>query len=127
MNRLPRELEFAGQACGRFALGHAAEQENQRGWPLARAFKGGATQQRIVAITGSATIGIIVALDTEVPAIGAPTVRADETIRVQMSFKPEQAQAIVEQLRDGKINHIGLTPIARLMGGSIPRAHGYWT
>jgi hypothetical protein len=31
-------------------------------------------------------------------------------MRVQVPFKLEQAQAIVKQLRDGKINHIGLTP-----------------
>ena len=76
---------------------------------FARAFKDRAAQHGIVAIAGPAAIGIIVALDAEAPAVGAPTVRADETIRVQVSFKPEQAQAIVKQLRDGKITHIGLT------------------
>jgi len=110
MDRLTREPEFAGQACGRFALGHAAEQEHQRGRALARAFKGRTAQQGIVTIASPAPIGVIVALDAEVAAIGAPTVRAYETIWVQVSFKPEQAQAIVKQLRDGKINHISLTP-----------------
>ena len=40
---------------------------------------------------------------TEPPAVSAPTVRADDAIRVQVSFQLEQAAAIVKQLRDGKL------------------------
>ena len=96
MDRLARELQFAGQACGGFALAHAAEQEHQRRRALARAFKGRAAQQGIVTIAGPAPIGIIVALDAKPPTVSAPAVRSDEAMRVQVPFKPEQAQAIVK-------------------------------
>ena len=49
------------------------------------------------------------AWDAEPPALGAGTVRAEEAMRLQVSFEPEQAQAIVKQLGDGKINHTVLT------------------
>ena len=52
---------------------------------------------------------VIGALDPEPSAVSARTMRAGEAIRVQVSLKPHEAQAIVKQLRDGKINHIGLT------------------
>ena len=95
---------------GRFTLGDATEQAHQRGRPLPRAFTGRATQQRIVAIAGPAALRVIVALHAKGAAVGAPTVWADKAVGVEMPLQPEQAQAIIKQLRDGKINHVRRTP-----------------
>jgi hypothetical protein len=111
MDGLARELEFAGQARGRFTLADAAQQEHQRGRPLTRAFKGSAAQQGIVAITCATAVGIIVALRTEMTALGTPTVRADEAVRMQVPLQPEQTEAIVKQVCNRKVNHGKLTQV----------------
>ncbi len=127
MDGLARKLEFAGQASGRFTLADAAQQEHQRGRALPRAFKGGATQQGIVAITYPTAVGVIVALCPEAAAVGTATVRTDEAVRVEVPLQPEQAQAIVKQIRNRKVNHDRLTQVHVFGGGSIPWLHIYWT
>jgi hypothetical protein len=105
MDSLARELKFARQARGRFALGDSAEQENQCCRALATALIGGATQQCIVAITCPTAIGVIIALRPKVATIGTPALRANKAIGVQVALQPEQAQAIVKQVGNRKIDH----------------------
>jgi hypothetical protein len=43
-------------------------------------------------------------------AIGAPTVGADEAIRMQVALQPDHANACIKQLGDRKINHTAMIP-----------------
>jgi hypothetical protein len=54
--------------------------------------------------TTPTSIGIIVALGAKPTTISTPTLRADKAVGVQMPFQPDQAQTIVKQIRDQKID-----------------------
>src|SRR5579859_202829 len=83
---------------------------------VAAALKGSAAQQGIVFGTHPTTKGIIVALRSEPTVLSTPTLGTDKAVRVQMPLQPDQAQAIVKQIGDRKINHVGLPLTARLVG-----------
>jgi len=91
MDGLARELEFTRQSRCRFAIGDTTEQEYQSGWPLARAFKGRATEERIVAVALTTAIGVVVALRAKVAMAGAPARGAHKAGWVQMPLKPDKA------------------------------------
>jgi len=105
MHLLARQSKFAGQAGSRFAFGDATQQQDQRGRRLPCFLERSSGQQRVVAITVTAAIGREVFLLAEQAAIGAPTVGADEAIRVQMALQPDRANAGIEQLGNRKVNH----------------------
>ena len=127
MDGLAREVELTRQPSGRFALGDAALQEHQIRGSLAATLKARATQQGLVFRTRPTAIGIIVALGTEAPAIITRTLRAHKAVGVQMPFQPDQAQAIVKQIRNREIDQGVLPPRRGCARGSIPSRHGYWT
>ena len=67
--------------------------------------KRGARQQGIVAVTVATAIGGEVFLLAKEPTVGAAAVGAMQPIGMEMLFEPVGASSIVEQVRDGKINH----------------------
>jgi hypothetical protein len=91
-------------------LGHAAQQEYQRGRALTGLLKDGVGQERLVAITHAATVGREVALRPEKSALGAMTVRACKAIRMQVTLQPDEAATIIQQFGNREINHIGMIP-----------------
>jgi hypothetical protein len=107
---LARHAQFARQPRRGFAFGDATQQEYERGWPLAAAFKDRAGQQGVVAVTGAAAVGRAGLLYPEKAAIGAATVGTDEALRMQMALQPQQAEAIINQIGDRKVNHAPSVP-----------------
>ena len=51
------------------------------------------------------------ALFTEQAPFGIPTVRACQPIRMEVAFQAEDADAVVQQLSDRKVNHVGIIPL----------------
>src|SRR5262245_22620588 len=75
MNGLTRQMQFPRQSCRRFTLADTTKQEHQCGWPLARAFKDRATEQRRVAVALTTAIGVVIALRAKSATASAPARR----------------------------------------------------
>jgi hypothetical protein len=101
---------LAGSARGGFAFRHAAPQADARGWAWAGLFKDGVGPERVVAVTGAATVGGEVALRPAESALGAMAVRAYEPLRMRVTLQPEEADTIIQQFGEREINHIGVIP-----------------
>jgi len=72
---------------------------------LLRLGKRGARQQGVIAVTVTAAIGRKVFLLAKEPSVGTPAVGAMQPIGMQMVFQPLRTGIIIQQVRDGKINH----------------------
>jgi hypothetical protein len=107
---LAGHAQLAGQARSGFAFRNAAQQEYERRWALTGLFKYRVGQERIVAVTCTATVGRKVALLPEEAALGAMTVRACEPVRMQVTLQPDEADAVIQQFGNREIKHIGMIP-----------------
>jgi hypothetical protein len=103
MHLFARELEFTGQARGRFAFGDAAQQQHQRGGRLACFLEGSPAQQGVVAIAVATAVGWKVFLLAEQTPLSTHAMRTHEAVGMEMALQPEQANALVEQLGDWKV------------------------
>ena len=72
--------------------------------------KGGVGQERIIAVTGPATVGREGALWPEEAALGAMTMRAGKPLRVQVTLQPDEADAVIQPFGHRDIKHIGMIP-----------------
>jgi hypothetical protein len=70
-----------------------------------RSTKDGSAQQRVVAIADATALGVIMALAAKQPAVGTTTVRAHKSRRVEMASEPQQAQAIIKEVGNPKVDH----------------------
>jgi hypothetical protein len=68
-------------------------------------FKDGPAQERVVAIAHTTAVGIIVALAAKEPASGTSTVRAHKSRWVEMPLQPQQAEAIIKEVGNRKVDH----------------------
>ncbi len=66
-------------------------------------------RDEVVDLGNEYVVGGIVTVGPEVTPLATVTVRADEAIGVEVAFEPEEAQAIVKQIGDRKIDHTILT------------------
>ena len=110
MQLLAGQAELAGQACRRFALGKAAQQQYQRRRPLSGLFEDGAGEQRIVPLTAPTAVCGKVPLLTEETPFGAATVGAGEPSRMQVTFEPDQADAVVQEFGNWEVDHVVIIP-----------------
>jgi hypothetical protein len=108
MELLARQAQFAREARRGFALGHPAEQQHKGRWALPGFLEDGPGQQGVVAIAAPTAVGRKVALCTEQAPLGMPTARACQPVRVQVTFQPESADAIVQELGNRAITHAGM-------------------
>src|SRR6266516_3192869 len=53
-----------------------------------------------------------VALLTEQPPLGTPTVGALQPVWVEVAFQPDRADAIIQQFSNWEVNHIPMIPHA---------------
>jgi hypothetical protein len=98
------DAQRARQSGDRLPFGNLPQQ-HQSGRTLPSPLENRVTQQRVVAVTGLATVGGKVPLLAEQPPLGAPRMRAYKPVRVQIAFRPRHALRLVEQVRYWKVNH----------------------
>jgi hypothetical protein len=85
-----------------------SQHQGRRALPCFR--EDGPRQQGLVAITGPTTVGWKGALYTEQAPSGVATVRAHQTIRVEMLFEPTRATVVIQSLVDRKVYHRARIP-----------------
>jgi hypothetical protein len=111
---LARKPQLARQASRRLALGHATQQEHQRGRSLSGVREGRTGQQGIVAVAAPTTVCRELPLFAEQAPLHAPTARACHAARVQVALQPPCANTVVEQFGHREVDHAStLSPIAR--------------
>jgi hypothetical protein len=65
-------------------------------------------QQGVVALAGPTAVGRDMALGTEEATLGASTVRALQTLRVEMPFEPTRADAVIPEVAKRKVSHVAM-------------------
>src|SRR5262249_11692471 len=78
-----------------------------RVWRRARPFTTVAAvlDQRAAFFACLAAVGVIVALAAKEPTAGTSTVRAHKSRRVEMALQPDEAQAIIKEVGNRKVDH----------------------
>jgi hypothetical protein len=102
--------QLAREAGGRLALRDAAQQQDQGRWPLPGFREDRRGQQGVITIAGATPVGWKVALRAEQASWGVPTARADQPIGMEITFQPEETDAVVQEFGDWKVDHAVMVP-----------------
>jgi len=106
MELSPRDTEFAGEACRRFAFGDPAQEQHELGRWLFGFGKDRPAQQRVVAITLATAVAQERAATPGNPSRRGTTSGAPQPSRVKLLLQPLGTSIVVEQLVNGEVNHI---------------------
>jgi hypothetical protein len=106
MQLFARDPQCPRQTRRGLALGDAAQQQDQGGGALPGFREDCPGQQGVIPLTGPTPVRRKVALGAEPAPRRIPTPRAYQPLRVEVTFQPDEADAIVHELGNRELNHI---------------------
>jgi hypothetical protein len=67
-------------------------------------------EPRVIAVASPTAGGGKMPLGAEQAALGGPTVWAGQPIRVEVTFEPKEANAVIQEFADRKVSHAPMIP-----------------